>query len=178
MTDSSEAVMKVAGQRVAEVLDLAQDESIPWGPEELGAIFRHQMTAPLLVDLGALDPALAAQFQALADGSGLLLKSFGDLLGHATPPLALLQMIKDFAKRHQCHQRSFLPLPIARVLYYLTIAAALVRWRERITSLSDSDLRQGFRWAIAQAWMNEAARDLLRQADVLLPTENAPPPPP
>ena len=149
MSDSTEAVRKAAPQRVAAVMAL-DASPVQWKPQELAAIFRHQMTAPLLVDLGAMDPALAGQFRALAEGSGLLLRSFGQLFQHPEPPLELLRMVKEFAKRNLDQPGSALPSQIASALYYLSIAAALVRWGERISSLSDADLAEGFRWDRAQ----------------------------
>ncbi len=50
------------------------------------------------------------------------------------------------------------------MLYYLTIGTALLRCDHRLTRLSDSALREGFRWASAQPWTDEAARDLLCRA--------------
>lgn len=172
--NSSEAVRQATRQQLGAALGLGAGAPMAWRPEDLAAIFRHQMAASVLVDLGALDSALAGQFQALADGSGLVLRSFGDLFQHAKPPLELLRLVKDFARRNLNHPESVLPTDVASALYYLSIAAARIRWNERISSLGDGDLVRGFQWAMDQPWLDESRAALLRQA---VQTLNRPTPP-
>jgi hypothetical protein len=135
-----------------------------WRPDELGAIFRHQMSAPVLVDLGGYDPGTALRLKTLTDAQSLLLKSFSDLFHHPAPPLELLELTKDFAKANMDHPDSSLPAEVAAALYYTSIAAALVRLDARISSLPDASLRCGLLWAGGQPWLDEKNRQLLLQA--------------
>ena len=57
---------------------LGEERARLWQPEELGAIFRHQMSAPILVDLGGFDPVTAARLRTLSQAQSLLLKDFLD----------------------------------------------------------------------------------------------------
>jgi hypothetical protein len=57
--DSAGTLFKSAPKSLAAFLAAGEERARLWRPEELGAIFRHQMSAPILVDLGGFDPATA-----------------------------------------------------------------------------------------------------------------------
>lgn len=135
-----------------------------WRPDELAAIFRHQMSAPMLVDLGSFDAATATRLRTLSDAQGLLLKSFADLFHHPAPPRELLQLVKNFAKANIDHPDSGLPGEVSSALYYASIAAALVHLDARISQLADADLLRGFRWLEEQPWLDEKTKGLLAEA--------------
>jgi hypothetical protein len=162
--DSSAAVFKSRAKKLAALMATGQERADLWRPEELAAIFRHQMSAPVMVDLGAFDPRTATRLRTLGEAQGLLLRSFDDLFHHPAPPIELLELVKDFAKANLDHPESGLPREIAAALYYASIAAALVRLDARISQLPDADLQRGLRWAMGQAWLDEKAKELLTQA--------------
>lgn len=56
------------------------------------------------------------------------------------------------------------PRPVAAMLYYVSIALALVRRKERISRLSDGELVTGLMWASNQPWLDDGSADLLRVA--------------
>ena len=159
--DSVESVFQGQPKRLAALLEASAEGARLWRPEELGAIFRHQMAAPVLVDLGGFDPGMAARLKKLSEAQSLLLKSFADLFHHPAPPLELLELTKDFAKANMDHAQSSLPGEVAAALYYTSIAAALVRLDTRITRLPDADLRRGLLWTSEQAWLDAETRQLL-----------------
>lgn len=134
-----------------------------WRPEELGAVLSHQLSAPVEFDLGRLDARLANRLRLAGAAKGLLLRSFNDLFQHQCPPLELLLLVKDFAKRHIAHPASPLPPEISRVLYFVSISAALARCGRRITRLDDARLRRGIEWAMAQPWVDDRTKGLLSQ---------------
>ena len=94
--------------------------------------------------------------------------TFGSLLADPMPPTDLLVQVKDFAKINREHSDSAFPREIATMLYYASIAVALVRRGERITSLDNSGLRQGLAWASDQSWADQATRKIAEQASELL----------
>jgi len=102
----------------------------------------------------------------------LLLKSFSDLFHHPSPPIELLKLTKEFAKANMDHPESGLPTDIVSVLYYTSIAAALVRLDTRISQLKDADLRRGLLWAKDQAWIDEETKALLLKAIEKIPQAN------
>jgi hypothetical protein len=162
--DSADSVFQGQPKSLAALLEASGESARLWRPEELGAIFRHQMAAPVLVDLGGYDPGVAARLKKLSEAQSLLLKSFADLFHHPSPPLELLELTKDFAKANMDHAQSSLPGEVAAALYYTSIAAALLRLDVRITRLPDADLRRGLLWTRDQVWLDAETRQLLLQA--------------
>ena len=162
--DSSAAVFKSRANKLASLLSSGGERSRLWRPDELAAIFRHQMSAPMVVDLGAFDARTALRLRSLSEAQGLVLKSFGDLFHHPAPVLELLGLVKDFAKANVDQPESGLPGEIAAALYYTSIAAALVRLNVRITQLPDPALQAGLQQTLEQAWLDEPTKALLIQA--------------
>ena len=138
-----------------------------WHPDELAAILRHQMTTPLQVDLSGIDGA-AKRLHDAAGASGLILKSFGDLLQHPHPPLALLKMMKDFAKACRISPASALPREISSVIYFASIIAAMTRHSRRITKLDNAALRDAVAWALAQPWLDDITRAVFLDGQAFL----------
>ncbi len=144
--------------RLAELFQVSGGRETIWRPEDLGGILRHQLSMPLELSPtggGGGAPAPAA--------------TFGELLRNPEPGLELLRLAKQFAKRHGSRPGSLLPREVALVLYYALIAAALLRCRKRITSLSESALRTGFSWTLKQAWLDDDTRGLVHAALATLP---------
>jgi hypothetical protein len=162
--DSSAAVFKSRAKKLATLMAAGEEGARLWRPDELAAIFRHQMSAPMLVDLGTFDSRTATKLRTLSEAQGLLLKSFTDLFHHPAPPIELLELVKDFAKANMDHSESGLPGEIAAALYYTSIAAALVRLDAHISQLPDADLQRGLRWTMEQAWLDVKTKELLAQA--------------
>ena len=162
--DSSAALFKGRAQELSALMASSEEHGPLWRADELAAMFRHQMSAPVLMDLGSFDDRTATQLKTLTAAQGLLLSSFADLFSHANPPIQLLQLVKDFAKANMDHPESGLPREIATALYYASIAAALVRLGQRISQLSDADLQRGLSWTQQQAWLDDKTKALLAEA--------------
>ena len=162
--DSSAAAYQSRARALSALMATGDEHARLWRPEELAAMFRHQMSAPMLVDLGGFDAPTASRLKTLSEAQGLVLKSFSDLVHHPAPPVELLELVKNFAKANLDHPESGLPPEIASTLYYTSIASALIRLDRRISSLQDADLAAGIRWTQSQAWLDEQTRVLLAQA--------------
>jgi hypothetical protein len=162
--DSSAAVFKSRANKLAALMATGEERARLWRADELAAIFRHQLSAPVLVDLGTFDPRTATRLRTISEAQGLLLKSFDDLFHHPAPPIELLVLVKDFARANLDHPESGLPGEIAAALYYTSIAAALVRLDARISQLPDADLQRGLRSTLEQAWLDEKTKGLLASA--------------
>ena len=163
MSNSSYRVRDTDPRFLAEIMAVDEAAQRVWRPEELGAIFQHQLSAPVELDLGNLEPGLGPKLRMLASSQGLLLNSFRDLLQHPNPPIELLRLTKEFAKACRDHPESPLPPEIATVLYYASITVALTRCGRRISGLDDAALRGGLEWAVSQPWVDESTRALLQQ---------------
>jgi hypothetical protein len=162
--DPAAAVFKSRANKLASLLASGGEPSRVGRPGELAAIFRHQLAAPMAVDLRACDARTALRLRHLGETPGLALNTFGDLFHHPAPVLELLNLVKDFAKANVDQPESGLPGEIATALYYTSIAAALVRLDTRITQLPDAALQTGLQQTLAQSWLDDQTRALLTLA--------------
>jgi hypothetical protein len=162
--DTAGALFKSPPKSLAAFMAAGDERARLWRPDELAALFRHQLAAPILVDLSGFDPVTASRLKALGAAHNLVLKSFLELFLHPVPPVELLTLTKEFAKTNMDHPDSSLPKEVAAVLYYASISAALVRLEHRISQLTDADLERGLKWAREQRWVDPQIQQLLAQA--------------
>jgi len=158
MADAKNRVSRAEPRRLANLLDLTEAVTQPWRAQELSAILKHQLSAPIESDLA---------HEAVSDrGSAqrVNVRTFGDLFHHPAPPIELLRSVKEFAKANRNHPASALPNEIATLLYFASIAVARARCGRRITSLSENEIRVGIDWTIAQDWVDSRTKALLREA--------------
>ena len=135
---------------LASMLEVDWAAGRPWEERELAAVLRHQLAAPLHVDLRTRGDETVATFY--------------DLLHHPTPPIELLALAKDFAKACRADPDSPLPREVAAVIYFGAIAVARRRCGTLITQLSPEELRAGVEWVLAQPWVDPATRELFALA--------------
>jgi len=164
VSDRSQKVRTSSSQRVADLMRASRERQRIWQPDELAAVLRHQLSAPVEFDLASMTPGERARLKTLAASRGLLVRSFKDLLHHPNPPIELLKMTKEFARANREHPDAFLPAEIATVLYFGSIAAAMTRCRECITELDEPALRKGFSWVLEQQWVDEPTRAVFQEA--------------
>ena len=149
---------------LARMMGLDTGDEAPWNGDDLGAVFDHQRAASLEADLAGLRPGLRGLLAELNVGNDPPIATFGELLNHPRPPLELLELTKQFAKRCRNNPDGPLPDDIATVLYLATIAAARTRLATRITKLGDEGIRHGLRWAVRQPWLDAQTRGMLERA--------------
>jgi hypothetical protein len=151
----------------------AKPDEPSWSDGDLKAIFGHQWSTPLAVDLSGLDATLADRVGMLASSHGLVLSSFGDLLRHPNPPLALLELSKEFAKRSLYSPFPSIPHDIARVLYFTSIAAAMSHCQRKITTLDNAEVATGIKWSLACEWLTDDAKAVLESGLEAMQDEKA-----
>ena len=149
---------------LAEMMAPGAGESALGRPQELSAILRHQLDAPLALDLESLGPESGQRVDDLSRVEGPPIRTFRDLLSHPNPPVELLEMTKQFAKDCVGRSDATVPEKIADVLYTLSIVVAVTRCGRRITELEDQYLQRRIDWALAQPWLDEMSRDVLLKA--------------
>ena len=162
MSNSSPAPVHADPHSVSTLLNFHDLHRHSWETPELGEMLRHQLNAPLQMGLGTLSAEVSHQLRASSDLSPLL--TLGQLLAHPQPPLELLKLVKRFAKTCKSDVHNPLPPKLVMLLYYVSIAAALVRLGQRISELPDPQLRRGLRWLAAQAWVTPEIQTLLTEA--------------
>jgi len=149
---------------LSALLRLDREPAALWQESELAAILQHQFVSPLEFDLASFDAAASRRcFQRTPAWRA---RSFGALFHEPATDLDLLELVKEFAKASATEHA--LPAPVAAVLYLLSIGAALVHCRGRITELRDDQLREKIDWAVTQPWLDKESRRLLEQAAALL----------
>jgi len=161
MKDPQHSVLASPVAGIRTLLDETADEERLWSDEDLRDVLAHQWSAPLGIDLAGLDEGTAGDVALAAMSGGQTLRSFEDLLEHPDPPLELLELAKEFAKRCLGSPHSAIPQDVARVMYFAGIAAALGHCGRRITSLSDESIANGIRWALAKDWLAQGPRNVL-----------------
>jgi hypothetical protein len=125
-----------------------------WRPDEMAAILRHQLLSRLESDLGQVVRADHPPSPA----------TFGELLHHARPPVALLKRVKHFAKASKIKATGPLPPQVATVLYFASIVVAQLRCDARISSLDGNAILKGTQWALSQSWLDQPTRALFEEA--------------
>ena len=149
---------------LASMFEAARVPARLWRSDELSAVLRHQLAAPLVMDLSTLRGVTSEQVKRLAGGGGGAdpsIHTFHDLLRHPNPPVELLELTKRFAKLARRTQASIaVPAEVAGVLYFASILVAQMRCGVRISNLSDEQLSEGVHWVLAQVWIDPATRAL------------------
>jgi hypothetical protein len=133
-----------------------------WTADDLAAIWRHQLVAPLMADLGSV--AADAQTTVISVHAPLSIQSLAGLFAHPSPPLDVLRMVKDLSRMQGSRPETAYPQQVAVALYYLAIALGLVRLGRRMSTMDDARLRDGMEWVIQQAWLDQATRDIASEA--------------
>jgi hypothetical protein len=144
-------------------MSLAERAAVDIPAHELEAMWRHQLKAPLLFDLNAYAPNTESITQ-MTHADERTLETFGDLLADSHPPADLLRLVKEFAKSESSGDEPALPKVIGSALYYAAIVAARVRCGQRISGLSDAELRRGLEWAGQQTWLDSRTRGFFASA--------------
>lgn len=168
LTDVMESDPGRLGQFLMAAVDGGEGE---WRSHELGAILRHQLSAPILFDCCETDAPTPQFGHPQPEPGQEVPQSFRELFHHPSPPLRLLRLTKDFAKKNWDHPESALPRDVTVVLYYLSIVAALVRHGQSITKLDNEALRTGISWVIDQPWVDQSTKELCQKGLRHLPTD-------
>jgi len=158
-TRPSQSVFHASRSQLRRLLELDDDSSETWNPDELPTVYQHQLTAPLSADLDAA---------VLQEHATTGIASFEDLLFHASPPIDLLELVENFALTQETDSASCMSDGIAQVLRTASILAARSHAHARIGGLSDTELRQRVQWAMNLEWIDDRTRSLLREASARL----------
>jgi hypothetical protein len=111
------------------------------------ASLQKLLSRPISCLLPSEDSDAAARIAEACRGQNLILESLGQLLTAENPPVELLVMARDFAKRHLASENSSLPRRATRVLYLAAICAARIRCGKVISLLPTAELASQIDWA-------------------------------
>ena len=152
--DASSLLDQTTATDLAHFLTLGTDHNPQWSTEDLAQMLQHQMSTSLSHELQCLEGVDPQHLQDVMASVTPSIYSFGDLLTHPHPPVALLQYTKDYAKACRDDQACPLPASISSTLYYACLAAAQLRCHQCLTSMPSDDVARGFDWTLRQEWMH------------------------
>jgi hypothetical protein len=153
---------------LAAMLRIGEHSRPNWTRDDLAAMLRHQLAAPLIDDIASPNGQSRKALEEAAEREPPVI-SYGDLLLGEQPPVELLALTKAFAKSCRSGDGELaLPDEIATIVYLMSIFAALVRCSERITDLSDDALLVSLDWAQHRDWIDEPTRNLFQRGRELL----------
>jgi len=163
-SDSTQTIFMSGPASLARILAQDQPDTALWAEQEMRAMWQHQMRAPIEADLGNVqspDSNTAGKSPQATTFKG---HSFRDLLHDSSPPLALLKMTKDFAKRTLKEADDSQLKEIAAALYYASYAAGMTRCGQRLGGMAQDELSRGFDWALGRVWLDEPTKTLIAEA--------------
>jgi hypothetical protein len=151
------------------MLNLSAESQHMWPAEELAAILRHELQAPIHLALGAYSSEAGAILEKWPPENPPP-GNLEDLLQQDHPSAELLKLIKKFAKSSNIDgAEAGLPREIALLLYFVSIGVARFRCQTRLSELPDQALINGLQWMLAQSWVVQPVRtvagDALRYLD-------------
>ncbi len=167
-SDSSETIFKLRPEGLARILALDEAAADVWAPEEMQAIWQHQLSAPIELDLSTVESARSMKKS--PELASFLALRFGELLGHSQPPVELLRLTKEFAKQTLKDSEDAQLKDVATALYCASYAAGMTRCQTRIGGLDDEELDRAFQWALNRPWLDEGTKKLIADARRLLPS--------
>jgi hypothetical protein len=139
---------------------------------DLAPMLAHQLSAPIQFDIELHPGELSRKLLDYRASGKAMPPRFADLLFAPHPPVALLDLVKQFAKANRSPGQG--PMQkIAGVLYYASILAARMRCQgQRISQLSDGELTTGVQWVLDQPWLDQQTRALFEQSNAFLTPSN------
>ncbi len=125
--------------KLASLFQLTQNDDA-WRTDDLAAMLRHQLGMPLSTIATTYAPGIT------------FAGTFSDLLDQPSPPPALLNALRIYARQAHCDPEAPLPVAIASALYWAAIAAAINSGYGPQSSLSQTDIQDGLSWLAQQTW--------------------------
>jgi hypothetical protein len=171
-TPENQTIFMTRPEGLARILALDDHTTELWNPGELQAMWQHQLSAPIDIDLETVVSVRATELRNAARNTPFKGKSFADLLLDPAPPLELLILTKEFAKQMLKDAEETQLKDVASALYYATYAAGLLRCGALIGSMNREELRPGFDWMLKQTWLDENTKRLVTEARNSLPSSS------
>jgi len=175
MTDPIESLIETQPTRLADLFTLGKD-SADLTPEELADSLDHLLTIPFETALSQMPPTLAAKLRdyaarlhvyASTEQAGV--STLGQLFEHPRPSIEALKFAKELGKAVQTHVETNWPRQVGAVIYYSSLAVALVRHGRTIGRLTDKELGEGFAKLKELPWLPDPIKCLFAEAQTKLP---------
>lgn len=132
-----------------------------WRPEDRSALLCNQLAAPVDFDLRSVESQTGQEDRekTLTAAHDVRITTFKQLFDHPKPPLALLNLTKDFFKTSAGSSNKRDPgQEVAYMMYLLCIVTARIRHNRSISNLKDGELLRATQWAANQDWIDDTIR--------------------
>jgi hypothetical protein len=160
--NSKLSALKSSAPQLARILGATAPAGACWLAKDLPDLLRHQWGA--VIDFDLAEVPCEHRDKTLISAAQSRIRTFGDLLLHPSPPLALLKLGKDFFKDKARGSKDQHPeRQVAYLFYLLVILAARTRLGETISKLSEAELERGIEWSLGQAWLQGEVRELMAE---------------
>ncbi len=140
------------------------DPDSVWGPQDFADILSHQLASALVDELSLVPGIDSEQVESLASRAHPPIRSFHDLILHPSPPDELLEHVKVYTKMARANAKDPVLEQVVSLIYYASIAAALLRHGTRLSTLDNAALHEGMVWSRSRPWVDPSLTDLLDQA--------------
>jgi len=160
--DSEQTIFMTKPEGLARILDDGATDL--WSPEEMQAMWHHQLSAPVDMDLATVVSVRATILRNSPQLASFQGKTFSDLFTHPKTPIELLELTKEFAKQTLKDSEEAQLKEVASALYYASYAAGVVHHGKIIGSMKENELTPGFNWALKQTWLDGQTKKLIAEA--------------
>lgn len=153
-TVGSGDVSDVEATQLAGLMSLNPVAESDWEPEELGQLLQHLLATPVA--------EVVTWSENLESYSNWSHRPLRQLFLDPNPPLALLEKTKRVGQVWAREGNTTMQPDVGAAIYFISIALALTRHGERITTSSNATLTAGFQRLIQSGWMDAQISVLLR----------------
>jgi hypothetical protein len=122
------------------------------------------LTIPLFEALPGIDHRPIDAAAESVHGAAPASLTLNDIFTDPAPSIESLRAIKDWSRRSSRSKDSPLPLDVASLLYFASIAAAQVPRGQWISKLDPAIFGRGIEMFLAEPWLREPLRGLLQES--------------
>ena len=134
-----------------------------WQAAELGDLLRDCLAAPTSAYLWGHGQPVEFAADSPSECAAVEM-TLGELFQRADPPIGLLIVVKRRARRLTNSGASNMPVEVHQLVYFASIAAAMVRHGERISKSSPEVLRGAWERLAAKSYVGEGLQRLFAMA--------------
>jgi DNA-directed RNA polymerase specialized sigma24 family protein len=149
---------------LARLFGVEEGRELVWEPFDYENMLARLLKMPLAEALPGIDHRTIASAAESTPGATPGSLSLSDVFTAPAPSIELLRAIKDWSRRSTRTKDSPLPLDVASLLYFASIAAAKVRRGEWISKLDPAIFQRGVEMFLGEVWVKEPLRDVLDES--------------
>jgi hypothetical protein len=149
---------------LARLFGVEDSREVEWEPFDYETMLSRLLKTPLAEALPGFDPRAIAAATESAPGAQPGSLTLSTIFTDPAPSIELLRAIKDWSRRSTRSKDPPLPLDIASLLYFTSIAAAQIRAGQWISKLDPAIFQRGVEMFVAEPWVGEPVRSLLGES--------------